>query len=592
MARVLAWDGERAVGRWRGRRSELTGDCQAFRGTAKVIICRPRDPEAKGLVERFHDYLERAFLPGRVFTSPTEFNAQLARWIGTVNSRYRRHLECAPSERIATHRAAMIPLPPVAPAAGWRRAARLPRDHYIRYIRLDSNYYSVDPSVIGRRIEVRADLARVRASCGGRLAADHERASARHQTLTGPARLVAARALRQARRALAAVGRPAAAEVEQRDLAVYDRAFGTAGGQGGGMTMSAVLVPARNEGPEIDATLKSLAGQTAGPARIVVIVNNSTDDTAARAARFAARRDVPPTDVLVMPGRNRFKKAGALNYGLRHLMAGGQLPAGLGYLGVIDADTVLAPHFLERATRVMDRDLRLGGISAACLGKPLRGATPWQRLLLFYQKIEYGRFAATRLRRNVHTMSGAGSLYRASALAGLLASRPDVFEERPDNLVEDYETTLALKLHGWRITSNQQCVAYTDLMPTLRMLTTQRTRWVRGTIGEWRRYGWCRATWLSMTSMIVGFAGVIYAIAWTATSIVALTVHGGAADPRYLLLAAFWSAYQGITARSLGWRVVLFEVALIPEALFNVIRNYWLIRSILTAYFSRTSDWA
>ena len=60
------WDGEGAIGRWRGRRSELTAECQAFRGTlaASVYVCRPRDPEAKGLVERFHDYLERSFLPG------------------------------------------------------------------------------------------------------------------------------------------------------------------------------------------------------------------------------------------------------------------------------------------------------------------------------------------------------------------------------------------------------------------------------------------------------------------------------------------------------------------------------------------------
>ena len=57
--RVLVWDGEGAVGRWRGRSVELTAECQGFRGTlaAKVLICRPRDPEAKGLVERLHDYL-------------------------------------------------------------------------------------------------------------------------------------------------------------------------------------------------------------------------------------------------------------------------------------------------------------------------------------------------------------------------------------------------------------------------------------------------------------------------------------------------------------------------------------------------------
>jgi hypothetical protein len=36
---------------------------------------------------------------------------------------------------------------------------RLARDHYIR---LDSNDYSVHPAAIGRRVEVSADLARVR----------------------------------------------------------------------------------------------------------------------------------------------------------------------------------------------------------------------------------------------------------------------------------------------------------------------------------------------------------------------------------------------------------------------------------------------
>ena len=60
-------------------RSELTAECQAFRGmlAAKVLVCRPADPEAKGLIERAHDYLERSFLPGRTFASPADFNAQL-----------------------------------------------------------------------------------------------------------------------------------------------------------------------------------------------------------------------------------------------------------------------------------------------------------------------------------------------------------------------------------------------------------------------------------------------------------------------------------------------------------------------------------
>jgi transposase len=189
-----------------------------------VYVCQPRDPEAKGLVERFHDYLERSWLPGRTFASPADFNAQLAGWVATVNTRWRRHLQCAPADRIAADKAAMIGLPPVAPVTGWHKTARLPRDHYVR---LDGNDYSVDPAVIGRRIEVTADLARVRVTCDGRVVADHERIWARHQTITDPAHLAAAAALRSARRGLVPVPGPADAEVEYRDLAVYDRLGGS-----------------------------------------------------------------------------------------------------------------------------------------------------------------------------------------------------------------------------------------------------------------------------------------------------------------------------------------------------------------------------
>jgi transposase len=227
--RVLVWDGEGAVGRWQGGRSVLTRDCQAFRGTlgAKVLICRPADPEAKGLIERAHDYLERSFLPGRTFTSPADFNAQLQAWLQVVNRRPRRVLGCAPTDRIVADRAAMLTLPPVPPATGWRASTRLARDHYIR---LDGNDYSVHPSVIGRRIEVVADLDRVRVFCEGRVVADHERLWAKHQTVSDPVHVAAAKLLRRKHLDLA---RPTAQpEVEARRLADYDTALGLADAPG------------------------------------------------------------------------------------------------------------------------------------------------------------------------------------------------------------------------------------------------------------------------------------------------------------------------------------------------------------------------
>lgn len=223
--RVLVWDGEGAIGRWRGGRSELTTQCQGFRGTlgTKVIICRPADPEAKGLIERAHDYLERSFLPGRTFTSPADFNAQLAGWLATVNHRVRRALGCAPTDRITADRAAMLALPPVAPVTGWRAGTRLARDHYVR---LDGNDYSVHPAVIGRRIEITADLARVRVLCDGRAVADHQRLWAKHQTVSDPEHVAAAKLLRQER---IGVLRPAPEpQVQIRCLADYDTALGLA----------------------------------------------------------------------------------------------------------------------------------------------------------------------------------------------------------------------------------------------------------------------------------------------------------------------------------------------------------------------------
>ncbi len=56
----------------------------------KVIQCRPAGPEAKGLVERATGYLETSSLPGRSFTSPGDFNSQLAEWLVRANQRQHR----------------------------------------------------------------------------------------------------------------------------------------------------------------------------------------------------------------------------------------------------------------------------------------------------------------------------------------------------------------------------------------------------------------------------------------------------------------------------------------------------------------------
>lgn len=225
--KVLVWDGEKAVGRYRSPVPELTAATHAFRGVlgAKVLICKPADPEAKGLLERRHHHYETSFLPGRTFCGPADFNSQQAEFVATSNTRWMRVLQARPADRIATDRAAMLPLPPVAPATGWSTSLILPRDHYVR---LDSNDYSVHPAAIGRRVLVRADLHQVWATCEGQVVATHPRAWARHQTFTDPAHAAAAHAMRRSRAHPDPTGAPTGdgQVVQVRELSVYDTACG------------------------------------------------------------------------------------------------------------------------------------------------------------------------------------------------------------------------------------------------------------------------------------------------------------------------------------------------------------------------------
>ena len=135
------------------------------------------------MLERFHDYLERSFLPGRTFTvarpTSTPSCAGFARrrptragcgcWAAArTTGSARTGRRCCRCRRWRRRSAG-------APAPGCRGTTTSA---------LDSNDYSVHPSVVGRRVEVHADLDRVWVTCEGAVVADHARVWAQHQTIT------------------------------------------------------------------------------------------------------------------------------------------------------------------------------------------------------------------------------------------------------------------------------------------------------------------------------------------------------------------------------------------------------------------------
>jgi transposase len=207
---TLVWDRQSGL---HARDGRPTDEFAAFCGALKAdwFFCEPADPQAKGVVERLQDFLERSFEPGRCFANERDFQLQLDNWFDTrANPRHHRTLRCRPIDRLLEEREVMTPLPARPPDADRRWVIRVPPDPHLRF---DTCDYSLDPGLVGRRVEVRVSQTEVTAVAldTGEVTCRHQRSFARHRTITD---LTHARALK--------AGRTDEPVVEIRPLARYD----------------------------------------------------------------------------------------------------------------------------------------------------------------------------------------------------------------------------------------------------------------------------------------------------------------------------------------------------------------------------------
>jgi transposase len=208
---TLVWDRQAGIHGHAGRPTEAyAGFCGQLR--VDWHFCAPADPQAKGVVERLQGYAETNFEPGRLFANELDFQDQLDAWFARVNARTHKTLRARPIDRLREELEVMAPLPRRMPDTARRWVTRVAPDPYLR---LDTNDYSLDPRLVGRRVEVIADQRTVTAVAldTGELACRHTRTFARHRTVTA---LEHARALKTARQA------PAETAVEVRPLDRYD----------------------------------------------------------------------------------------------------------------------------------------------------------------------------------------------------------------------------------------------------------------------------------------------------------------------------------------------------------------------------------
>jgi transposase len=214
LPQTLVIDREGALHAGAGRPTDaFAGFCGQLRVGWR--FCEPADPQAKGLVERLQGYIETSFEPGRAFVNHHDFQDQLDRWFDErANRRLHRTLRRRPIDLLAEELEVLRALPERAPDTARRWTLRVPPDPHVRF---DTNDYSLDPGLVGRRVEVRVDQRELTAVAldSGELACRHQRSYAKHKTITA---LEHARALKAVR----GDGRPEP-DVEARPLARYDQ---------------------------------------------------------------------------------------------------------------------------------------------------------------------------------------------------------------------------------------------------------------------------------------------------------------------------------------------------------------------------------
>ena len=210
----LVWDREAAI----AGRGKPTEAFLAFCGQLQVgwIILDAGDCQAKGQLERQHDYLEKNFEPRRRFANHLDFQHQLDTWSDKANGRQHRTIRAVPIERLADERK-RSPLGDVVVDTDRRSVVRVEQQPLVR---VDRNDYSIDPRFAGRRVEVRVSQTEVTATVldTGEIAARHQRVFAGHQTIVDPRHQDELERQRDRRRQ-----RKQDVVVEQRDLSVYDQ---------------------------------------------------------------------------------------------------------------------------------------------------------------------------------------------------------------------------------------------------------------------------------------------------------------------------------------------------------------------------------
>jgi N-acetylglucosaminyltransferase len=255
-----------------------------------------------------------------------------------------------------------------------------------------------------------------------------------------------------------------------------------------------VIVPAHNEEHGLPATLEALRRQTVPADQVIVVDDGSADRTGEVASSYGA--------TVLRPPRNLGSKARAQNHALPHCRTDLVL--------AVDADTVLAPDYIEKIKPVFDDP---SVVVAAGNVQTRFTRTPWERgrsieyLFGFHwhRPIQHGAGSPV-------VCSGCCSAFRTETLTAFGG-----FPER--TIVEDMDYTWSMQLAGRRAVYVADAVAWAADPETLTYLRKQVWRWMAGFCQNVRLHlgGLIRRKPMLALWIILALGEIVTAPLWWAT---------------------------------------------------------------------------
>jgi cellulose synthase/poly-beta-1,6-N-acetylglucosamine synthase-like glycosyltransferase len=261
---------------------------------------------------------------------------------------------------------------------------------------------------------------------------------------------------------------------------------------------------------------------------------------------------------------------------------------------VMDADSTLAPEFLEVGLGLMEGDRDLVAVGGLFYGE--EGG----RLVGQFQRNEYTRYQRLVSRKlgRVFVLTGTASLIRAYALRAVAEARGPLLPGPAGKvydtlaLTEDNELTLALKTLGARMVSPPQCRVTTEIMTSWRDLWRQRLRWHRGALENIAAYGLTRATALYWGQQLA----LAYGVVALQSYLLLMTVSLLAADsfrwsPFWLMIGLIFVVERIVTVWRVGWKGRLLAAPIFPELGYVVFLQACFVTSLVQILLGRKAGW-